>query len=987
MDFNALLRSPRRLGIALAAAAAVAFISLASPKGAVAQDDNGEQLNALYNRGAALAQQGNWEAALQIYAGIVKQYGKDAESSFGARFGVIYYEKGLCELNLKKYPEAVESFKTCYLKFPNGKKQDQDEGAPNINIHWHRAIFQCGVALQYSEDYETAIGLYKKFLEEKPEEDQIDYVAWNINMGICHGKTGKTKQAQEYLKAAQNYINKERSLSARSRYERALFNGVLALAEGWVGAEGETVTKEANEFLDSFDSALKVNAWNLSRYNLDQRLIKIAQDAAAAEKPILAIRLYRYLPSTYDILEALYVFSQNYATIPEALKTEIEKYKGSLWQDNHEVYALMGLAKCYEDVGDVRSGFATYGYLAENFPTSKFRANILFQATRHSALIGDMLSAQHYGLTFLDEFPDHEKEQMWIDLKPEVSALLLENLFYSGEYAQCIEIAENIRKNYTPGSKERDLPDVVLSGSMFYLGQFEAAQPELDAHVQNYPTSLWREMSLYHQAGNLVKLFRWTEAATKLDEFLAAYPESRYLDLALFDRATCYFALGDNPKTLELCARIEKEFPDSNVLDRALNLRGDVQQSEGQLAAAIESYQKAKNVAEANEHSEIAAYALNQLIVIAVTEMRNEDAAAGYDEFQQKFPDSFYEPFVVVDVLPALHAVGRTKEGLEKLEEIIKEIGKDPNSPNLEKAITSYANFYVEAQGAQAAVERLKNFPLEDLTNKTMRAWLTIARVDILEEATEESFPRKDAEIKVAYDNLMELGKESLPSYVLVKIGQRLVEQEQPFKAKEWFQELVDRPGTDDLKKFGLLGLAQVMAISNDEKVQEEAVQNFNRLIADYDDQKLVEDAYIGIAQVRYKQGNWAQAIDPLLKLINNKQFTKKRAELYFKLGHSYENLARASKKDEEWNNALTAYLMVWTQYAGELEFSGHAYYNAAKAQVDRGNREKAYEILKDMEPRLGAHENHPRDPERWIRKGLGLLAELKPEFDKPEKK
>ena len=60
-----------------------------------------------------------WAEAHQILSKAVAQFDGRGMQLFGPKFGWFWYHKGFCELKLKKWEAAMESFKKCYTKYPN----------------------------------------------------------------------------------------------------------------------------------------------------------------------------------------------------------------------------------------------------------------------------------------------------------------------------------------------------------------------------------------------------------------------------------------------------------------------------------------------------------------------------------------------------------------------------------------------------------------------------------------------------------------------------------------------------------------------------------------------------------------------------------------------------------------------------------------------------------------------------------------------------
>ena len=103
----------------LALAGGVVPLVLFSPS-AFAQEDD---LGGLVNKGLAAMNAEKWDEALKYNSEAVTRFGKNNPMQlFGPQFGVIYYRKGISEMKLKKWNDAMQSFETCHEKFPNAGK-------------------------------------------------------------------------------------------------------------------------------------------------------------------------------------------------------------------------------------------------------------------------------------------------------------------------------------------------------------------------------------------------------------------------------------------------------------------------------------------------------------------------------------------------------------------------------------------------------------------------------------------------------------------------------------------------------------------------------------------------------------------------------------------------------------------------------------------------------------------------------------------------
>ena len=140
-----------------------------------------------------------WEPALKLLTQFIERIDRRDRISFPARFGVIWYRKGYCELKLGRYAEARRSFAICYRDFPNRSPKVRAAG----NIHHERALLKWGDAARGAGDFAVAARLYKKFLAERnPRRDKVSMPDIYSKLSICHSKLGKIPEASRFLELA-----------------------------------------------------------------------------------------------------------------------------------------------------------------------------------------------------------------------------------------------------------------------------------------------------------------------------------------------------------------------------------------------------------------------------------------------------------------------------------------------------------------------------------------------------------------------------------------------------------------------------------------------------------------------------------------------------------------------------------------------------------------------------------------------------------------
>jgi len=907
-----------------------------------------EDLNiqTLFEKAGTLMEEGNWAGALIPLETIMKEYGPSGYQDFGPAFGVMHYRYGFCLKNLKRLEDALKAYEACYTQGKNAKDTPRDK----LNPVWELSLLEMGIIKQALGRYEEAIKDYEAFARAPAPAGNYDEAAFRVQVASCYSKAGMPDKAKALL---DQLISGAGGVTPKAD---GVFRAFLSLMDSWTAKEADhaATEKSAHEFMDANGTKLKLSPFDMARFDFNARLLGLARIASENNQQTLAIRLLSLMADSSAIVHDLRLRTLRYSgRVPELLQKEIEKHTAQMQNDDSiDWIALLTLAGCYERLGNFPAGYAIYSHSITAAPKSTHRPMMLFGAMRTALATGQQELSKDLGELFRKEFPKH-------DFAGNVNTLLLENVFFSKQYDQAVELAENIRKALPPDSKDRDLTDFVVGASFFNLGRIEEAQKELASHAERFPQSKFKEASRYFEASSLVRLKKWQEAGPKLDAFDKEFPESEYIGFALLDRATTHFQLGEYQKCLDVVDALEKRRPNLPDLDRALAMRGDSHLMLNANEKAEAAYLKARELGEAAEgesHKAIVGRVLVQLVRVAKALDKPKDIIAYYDDYMAKYSGGFYDAELIVGSLEPLKEAKRGKEALDALEKVIVRLGSGESGTGIEEAIGSYTQNYLEIVGPEPLLERLTNFAPEDgvKINNTLRAWLSMAKIDLLENDTyKDQFPRRAAQIQVAYEELQKFNKEELSSYILVKVGRDLVDRGNDQEALAWFKAVMDR-GQSEHYPLALMGKARVLAKTGDAGSFQEAVAAFDQVIRELQDKpEYVEEAMLEKARIYFNRKQWQESADVLLKMAADKRFTRSRAEAYFTLGRSYENLNDTEK-------ALEAYSpFVGPPLENVVQYSAEARLRAAEMQLKKGNDDKAFRLIKDTVSRMYKLSNH----------------------------
>lgn len=910
-------------------------------------------LEELVNGGLKAMNAGEWEKALEFNSQAAARSNgnpKMAIQLYGAKFGVIVYRKGVCELKLKKFTEAMQTFESCYKDYPG-------EG----NMFNKMSLLKWGEAAMGAEQFELAITQWKKFLEERDKtRDKYPQGAFHINMAICHYRLGKLPEGNEHLEIA---IKNKGTFPTP---DAAIMSGFQAMVSAAIAEKNEQVILD---FIAKSRGALIIAPYAMQRFS--KIFMKLAGDAIGAGMTETPLKLYQFVPSTQtaiDDLRSRISAMGNLARISDRGtrldKSRMESELAELETEQRssksvEMIKLAAIAYINESNNIVYGAYGAYLQLENYYPKAEKREDNLFQAFRLSSIIGLPSATKEYGDTLLKDFPESK-------YKPDVQKLMLSSLFFDRKYEESIAIASDIIDgNKAPeGSPEHDLALFVLAGSYFYTGQYDKAAPLLDKHVEKYPESMFAMSSSYFQASNASRLQYWAKAASLLDAFIDKYKDNSnqaYIPLALYDRANAHYAEEQNEAAIEKLDRIIKEFPDSPVTDQAYNLKGNVLQALDQKEDAEAAYLKTIEMAEARGNGGVAGEALFYLIAMLSEPLGNDpnprlkEAVPFADKYWEKYASgSPYRAQVAVAQVKALQTAGRGEEALERLQEVISDMAKLTEAPGLEAAINSYREVYLENHTPEELKDHFYSFPGISTTDKAARALLRIAIIGVFEEvakAKEDEAKQRaaNAMIQVLFQNLKaDFDLKDLSTYILVKLGDYLRSNTSaPREAIPYYDEALSRP--DQSYRFAALtGRADVYGQSEAAADLDKAIEDFERIFADSQEKSEREFALFRIIEILMDKGDYAKAAERANEYLNRDEgkslgFSKYAPDVGLILAQTFE-------KRNMIDDAISMYVKVFGAHTGLVRISAPAVESAMKLQYQRNRKSADPKVQSDRQ-------------------------------------
>lgn len=320
-----------------------------------------ESLESLVEGARVAMEAKSWQQALDFNIRAISIYGKGAPlRAFGAQFGSIYYRKGLCEMKLKKWEDAMASFEICYRDFPNRTAAD------NGNLFQKMALLKWGESAMGSEKWEIALSRFSKFTDERDrEKDVFPQGSFYINTSICHYKLGHVAAGNENLEIA--IRNKENFPTP----EVGIVAAFQELVSGAIAGRNEQALLD---FIGKNRGELVIGSAEMQRFNAV--FLKLAGDALAVGMQRAAIAVYQFVPP-----------DDTGASSPDIVK-------------------LGAIALIHEKNGNLRGAFAAYRQLEDYYPAAANRGENLYQLVRVASLIGEAEAARRYARALFTDFPN-----------------------------------------------------------------------------------------------------------------------------------------------------------------------------------------------------------------------------------------------------------------------------------------------------------------------------------------------------------------------------------------------------------------------------------------------------------------------------------------------------------------------------------------------------------------------------------------------------
>ena len=889
-----------------------------------------------YDEAVAALDRADYEKGLGIVNPVLEQYAKSGLQRYGPAFGHFYYLRGMLLIRQKKYEDAIEPLRICYEEYSN---EEAGENRPPNLFHVH-ALMQWGACLQALEKYEDAKAKFEQTLKEDPRrEPRINRLAVQMNLARCLIRTGQEKEGTAML-------NKVLNLDGLS--PEAIQDAFTVLAaDGMSSLEGPDVMQIVQQHSGSLFGSVN------DRAVMNPRLASLATKALQQNNPLQAIVWYNLMTPPNQAIEeqekrkksfqdrrqqAAAQSRQDVVTKIDAVLKEIDEEITK--QREMHAGTLLGMGAAHYQIGNIAAARAAYRQLIDYFPDYGDRALVLHNLIICSTNLQRWNDAFEYGNQFYEEFPKHE-------LRPSISRVLAEVVFLRGDYQKSLSMAREARAGIEPGKMEREGLDFVAASSLYQMGQWAAAETELKAYVDQHPQGPRLEMVQFNLASTKVKLSKWDEAAPLLDQFTENFRDSQYRSTALYLGGLAWLILNEPTDSLIRINRLLAQHPTAPEVAGAHTIKGDSQSAlEHPYDDIVRSYQMGKSEAErqGTRGTDVAGYALKQLVVTASTAERWDEAMNYFQQFQERYQDTTWRIDAVISSLDAHVALDKKEEAREMLENLVTEFSNS-SGPDFDRMFRSYMDFLTDEYSEEEMMNALNRYAESKAANSpALKSWIILGQIEVLENVDEDESP-DTKKIDALFQQLNQLNASSgdkLSNDALVRLAQWHHQKNNQAAALDIFNFIMKERPDGGAYGRALIETAKIDSSTDEPKRLDLAKEKFERVLNELDTPDLQEEAILGVARILIKEKDWDEALSYWLTYLDENSWTLARAEANYHYAYCLDQ----QKEREE---ALTVYISVFANFSGHLDWSMPASVRAAEILHETGRELDALTFLQDV--------------------------------------
>jgi len=541
-------------------------------------------------------------------------------------------------------------------------------------------------------------------------------------------------------------------------------------------------------------------------------------------------------------------------------------------------------------------------------------------------------------------------------------------LYDAGKYKACLKAVEPLLEEAPKGSGVYDTLLFISAASHYYSGAVNDAVVQLSQHSKLFGENSPHAMDVaYMLASSYVYAYQDDKALPLLADFLKKYSDPKknpYFAHAHYDLATVCFMICDHLQGMRSLSLIEKNHKKSTIYASALALHGNMFHLDGDNEQAELYYEKALAVAIRVGNKEVEPEVLYYLCSLIAEEKnlskeRARKATQYYDAFFKKFPRSVYKTQLAAAAIPAMRAVGREREALSKLLDIIVEMS-DSDAPGLEHSVNHWIKEYLKGKTTIEPAEKAlliasKRAKSPENLEAVMAAGLMGAAQRTMNSGDEGREKEYAAAIERQIDRLDKLDRSKISVKSLVACASALEEidyqSERPRPIIGYFY------ATDALKRMDKSGLSSYPAErakrslvkfviqSKDAKLASSALKLLDETIEAPERKAEHEEAMALKMEIFHHTGQHAEVIKIGQAVLQKPEWRRHRFKVRFILGNSYRSLGKREDAIEQLGSLLGDFSKVMKYSAPACKAVMEMMWERNQVRGGKQDRQVAYEL------------------------------------------
>lgn len=472
---------------------------------------------------------------------------------------------------------------------------------------------------------------------------------------------------------------------------------------------------------------------------------------------------------------------------------------------------------------------------------------------------------------------------------------------------------------------------LALADALAAQDQLAEAAAELTRMLAAYPNSRHLDQALLQLGGVLYRQQKYDEALQRYDALLSQYPQSPLTAVANYHQGRTRFAKGDFAATVESCTRLLANQSAAELASQARYLRGLAQHRLGQFQAALEDL----SAFVAGQPPLTDAMDARYAMALCRLELKQpEQAAALLREILAQAPDYPQADRVWYELAFALGELRQPAEAAQALRELATRFPESALAAEAWYRVGEYHEGQQQgAEAAQAYQAGLGRVQQPDLKEKLL---FKLGWVAYTAKAYDQAAAAFAAQLQAFPE-----GRMAGDGHYMA--GECLYLQDKFAEAVPHFDRVVKLSSERYLPR-ALYRLGACTARLGQWAASE---QHYQALVSQHPAFEQIHEARYGLALAMQKQEKLAQARD-LYEQITRETETETAAKARFMIGE-------CCFREKKFAEAVEHYLTAALGYPYE-EWQALGYFEAARALIELGDKERAIDVLGTVIERYPQH-------------------------------